>query len=357
MPSGDRPSREADRLVALAAEDLEQGRLQAALDHSVAALDASPRCVPALHFRAAALRELGRLEEAGVAYEDALHVASDDLDLVLDAAEYFIESAGGSLHDPRPLERGAALARRGSKLARLSGDVDAQVDLAVLEATAASELGDPGRSLALLEDALRLRPDDVGVRLERAYALFELCRFEEARQELVDICTVAPHEAWAHHMLGLLAERRGEPEEAEREFAGARHQSPSEFPKPVSLSHEAFDAAVEDALAGLPAPLRSYLSNVAIVVEDVPAEDDLRCSTPPLSPTILGLFRGSPIGQKASMDPWSHFPSSIVLYQKNLERTARNRRELLEEIRTTLVHEVGHFLGLDEEALWQRGLD
>jgi predicted Zn-dependent protease with MMP-like domain len=57
------------------------------------------------------------------------------------------------------------------------------------------------------------------------------------------------------------------------------------------------------------------------------------------------------------MDPWSHFPSSIVLYQRNLERAARDRRELVEEIRATLLHEVGHFLGLDEEELWQRGLD
>ena len=57
------------------------------------------------------------------------------------------------------------------------------------------------------------------------------------------------------------------------------------------------------------------------------------------------------------MDPWSHFPSSIVLYQKNLERYARGRAELIEQIGITLVHEVGHFLGLDEEELWERGLD
>jgi predicted Zn-dependent protease with MMP-like domain len=46
-----------------------------------------------------------------------------------------------------------------------------------------------------------------------------------------------------------------------------------------------------------------------------------------------------------------------VLYQRNLERAASSRAELEEEIATTLVHEVGHFLGLDEEELWARGLD
>ena len=57
------------------------------------------------------------------------------------------------------------------------------------------------------------------------------------------------------------------------------------------------------------------------------------------------------------MDPWSHFPSSIVLYQENLQRFARTREELVDEIAITLQHEVGHFLGLDEEELEKLGLD
>ena len=356
MSSDDRASPEAERLADRAAEDFERGRFESALRRADAALAASPRCVPGLHVRAAALRELGRIDEAGAAYEQAIAVAPDDLDLLIDAADHFIHSVG-SADDPDPLERGVAIARRGAKLARRAGDLDAQVDLAILEATACSEAGDPAQSLALLEEAIRIRPLDVGARLERAHALFELCRFEEARQELLHIKGLDSHDPWADHMLGLLAERRGEQAEAERHFARARHRSPTEFPRVIALTHAAFDAAVEDALAGLPGPVRNYLSNVAITVEDIPADEDLEGSDPPLSPSILGLFRGSPLGQKSSMDPWSHFPSSIVLYQKNLERFAHDRRELLEEIRITLVHEVGHFLGLSEEELWQRGLD
>jgi predicted Zn-dependent protease with MMP-like domain len=157
--------------------------------------------------------------------------------------------------------------------------------------------------------------------------------------------------------LGLLAERRGDAEEARRRFARARKLAPDDFPRPVTLSHQAFEAAVEDALAELPEAVRRYLSNVAITVEDLPSDADLLGSDPPLSPAILGLFRGAPYGQKASMDPWSHLPSSIVLYQRNLERFARTREELIQEIGVTLIHEVGHFLGLDEDELYQRGLD
>jgi predicted Zn-dependent protease with MMP-like domain len=167
----------------------------------------------------------------------------------------------------------------------------------------------------------------------------------------------APREAWAHHTLGLIDERFGDFKEAERRFVRARRLSPDEFPIPVQLSAEAFDRALEDALAALPDSVRSYLSNVAITVEDLPSSDDLLASDPPLSPSILGVFRGSPLGHKASMDPWSHFPSSIVVYQRNLERYARDRTELIEQIEMTLIHEVGHFLGLDEAELRERGLD
>ncbi len=159
------------------------------------------------------------------------------------------------------------------------------------------------------------------------------------------------------HAQGLLAERRGDAAEAERRFSRARSLAPGEFPRPVSLSAREFEATVEAALAALPDQVRRYLSNVAITVEDLPSEDDLLAADPPLSPGLLGLFRGAPYGQKASMDPWSHLPSGIVLFQKNLERFARSREELAEEIRITLVHEVGHFLGLDEDELYARGLD
>jgi predicted Zn-dependent protease with MMP-like domain len=168
---------------------------------------------------------------------------------------------------------------------------------------------------------------------------------------------VDPDEPWIHHHLGLVAERRGEDDEARRRFARARKLAPDEFPRPIALSPAAFDEAVEDALARLPEQVRRYLSNVAITVEDLPSDDDLLAADPPLSPSILGIFRGPPYGRHDAVDPWTHLPSSIALFQRNLERFARSRADLIEEIGITLVHEVGHFLGLDEEELYARGLD
>jgi predicted Zn-dependent protease with MMP-like domain len=103
--------------------------------------------------------------------------------------------------------------------------------------------------------------------------------------------------------------------------------------------------------------VKPYLENTTISVEPLPGEEDLTSSDPPLSPCILGVFRGTPIGERSVTSSADHFPAAIVLYQRNLERFARTREELLEQIGITLLHEVGHLVGLDEEDLWERGLE
>jgi predicted Zn-dependent protease with MMP-like domain len=255
------------------------------------------------------------------------------------------------------LEGALELAQRGIAAARQRGDESAALELTLLEGIALSQLGLSAEAVERLGAVVAHDPGDVDARLERGLALYELCRFGEAREDLLEVLRLEPDEAWAHQTLGLIAERQGDAAEASRRFAQARKLDPDQFPEPVEATPADFDRAVEDALAALPDPVRRYLSNVAIAVESLPSDDDLLGSDPPLSPSILGVFRGAPLGEKASMDPWSHFPSSIVLYQRNLERFATDRDELTEQIEVTLLHEVGHFLGLDEDDLYERGLD
>ncbi len=355
-----RPAEEEGPLAALldrAGDAFEDGRPGEALALAEEALAASPRSVAALHFRAAALAGLGRDEEALEAYVRALAVGKDDAELLLGAAEFLVNAAQDGEPERELVERGLELARRGGKLARRAGDDALAADLAWMEGVALNQLGRSEEALARLAEAEEVAPDSVDVWLEKGFALYELCRFEEAREALLRAERLDPDDPWTQHQLGLVAERQGKPDEAKRRFDRARKLDPDEFPRPIALSPAAFDEAVEDALESLPGPVRQYLSNVAITVEEVPSDDDLTASDPPLSPAILGLFRGAPYGQKASMDPWSHFPSSIVLYQRNLERFARSRKDLIEQIGVTLLHEVGHFLGLDEEELYARGLD
>lgn len=266
-------------------------------------------------------------------------------------------AAAAAALDEGDLERAVELARQGAKAARRAGLRDLQADLLWLEGSALTELAEPAAALARLDAALALAPDHLDAMLERAFTLFELSRFDEARRQAEAVLAREPGEAWAHHQLGLLAERRGDAAEAARHFARARKLDPQGFPRPVAVSRAEFERLAEAALEDIPEAVRRYLSNVPITVEDLPSDEDLAGGDPPLSPTILGLFRGAPYGQKSSADPWSHFPSAIVLYQRNLERAVADRAELEAQIAVTLIHEVGHFLGLNEEELEARGLD
>jgi predicted Zn-dependent protease with MMP-like domain/Flp pilus assembly protein TadD len=367
-------ARDAAPLVEEAARALESGDPGRALEAAESALARDRRSVAALHYRAAALADLGRLDEAREAYEYALGRGGEDVDLLLGAADFLLRRAG---EEPAREDVDAAreLARRAGRIARaradgagvpeaadvdeadVDPDAEAAGEAALLEGQALLQLGDAQEALARLDEARGALPGDLDVRLERGAALFELCRFEEAAAEYREVLAAAPDEPAAHHGLGLALERLGDARRAERHLARARALAPDDYAAPVEIPPDEFEGIVETALGGLPEPVRRYLSNVAIAVEDLPATEELVASDPPLSPGILGIFRGAPLPHKASMDPWSHFPSSIGLFQRNLERYARDRDELVEEIRVTLLHEVGHFLGLDEDELYRRGLD
>jgi predicted Zn-dependent protease with MMP-like domain len=346
-----------ERLLDAAGAALEERRPEEALARAEEAVAADPRSAAALHYRAAALEELGRTEDARLAYARALSAGKDDPELLLGAARFLVEGLPEEEQDREDLEEGLTRARRGVKLAVRAGDEELTLALLLVEARALSQLGSPADALAPLARAEELAPGDPEVLLEKGLALHDLCRFDEAQAALATAEAGAPDDPWIVHTLGLVAERRGQSKEAERRFSRARSLAPAEFPRPVSLSQAEFEATVEAALAELPEQVRRYLANVAITVEDLPSDADLLAAEPPLSPGILGLFRGAPYGQKVSMNPWDHFPSGIVLFQKNLERFARSREELAQEIRITLVHEVGHFLGLDEDELYERGLE
>jgi predicted Zn-dependent protease with MMP-like domain/Flp pilus assembly protein TadD len=344
-----------DSLLEEGVHRLQTSDAEGALATAEEALARAPAEAAALRLRAAALADLGRTEEARLAYDRALSRGQEDPGLLADAADFLLNRA-----DPQPgtedLEAALDLARRGSRLAAGSGNPIAG-ELALLEGQALSGLGDAKGALQRFAAARRALPGDPDVQVEHALALFELCRFEDADAELDEALRMSPGDAWAHHAKGRVALRLGRGAEAQECLARAHELAPEDFPEPISMSPEAFDEAVEEALGRLPEGIRRYLSNVAITVEDLPSEEELLSADPPLSPSILGIFRGAPLPEKQSPDPWSRFPSSITLYQRNLEAFARDEEELVAEIGVTLVHEVGHFLGLDEEELWKRGLD
>ena len=91
-------------------------------------------------------------------------------------------------------------------------------------------------------------------------------------------------------------------------------------------------------------------------LKQIPAYADLTAVEPPLSPSILGLFRGPSLGEPC---PPGEGPDcrSIVIYRRNLLRFARDRAQLSEQVRVTLLHELGHLHGESDEGLRARGLE
>lgn len=353
-PSDDAADDPIETLLAQAAEAFESGRPKVALALAEEALKQDEECAPAMHMKAAALIELERPEEAHEAYDLALELDPDDAEILLGYADLMICRPG---EDRERLEDGLDATVRGRKLAKKAKDDELQYEFAVLQGIAFNQLGEGERAIKALDEALQLNKGSVEAKLERAIALFELCRFKDAKAGFEDVLQTASDEPWAHHYLGLLAERRKDEKEASKRFARARELAPEEFPKPATLDEKEFDAAVEDAMKRVPEEVKKYLENVVISVEDIPSDEDLLGEKPPLSPAILGVFRGTPVGERSVSNAWDHAPVSIILYQRNLERFAKSRDELIEQIGITLLHEVGHLVGLDEEDLWERGLD
>lgn len=109
------------------------------------------------------------------------------------------------------------------------------------------------------------------------------------------------------------------------------------------MERSKFEALVAQALHGLPRTFREKLTNVAIIVEDLPPEEPKRGGL------LLGLFHGIPRTEKSVF--YSSPPDRIFLYQRNIEAVCRNEAEVRRQIRATLLHEVGHYFGLSEDEL------
>jgi tetratricopeptide (TPR) repeat protein len=330
LPSAPQASPAA--LAAAGRDALDAGAKERALSCADEAIAASPRLVGALSLRAGALGALGRLEDARLAWARALAVDPADPEALLGAAELHVRRLGPARD---ALETGLEYALRGARAAAGRKDRRLGGRLLLVAGMAENDLGRSHRGLPHLDRALAALPDDADVVYERGVALYELCRFAEAERAFERALALAPDDPWALHQLGLLAERRGDDVRAAQLLARARRLAPDDFAPEVPVDEEAFRAEVRTALAALP-----------------PAE----AVEPPLSPSILGLFRGPAEDEPCTA---ADGPScrAIVIYRKNLVRFARSRAELAEQVRVTLLHELGHLHGESDDELRARGLE
>jgi predicted Zn-dependent protease with MMP-like domain len=109
---------------------------------------------------------------------------------------------------------------------------------------------------------------------------------------------------------------------------------------------EEFQRHVQAALDLLPPELARALDNVAVVVEDENPED----------PDLFGLYLGVPLPERGSGYS-GHLPDQIAIYRLPLEEEFPDRDELVDEIRITVLHELAHYFGIEEDRIAELGYE
>ncbi len=123
----------------------------------------------------------------------------------------------------------------------------------------------------------------------------------------------------------------------------------------IAISHANFDRAVEEALDSIPDEFRPYLENVIVEVRGRPDAKLMREYDVP--DDILGLYVGVPLDEKGPDLAPLPMPDRVLIFRDNLCEMCDSRAELVDEIRITVLHEIGHHFGLDEDRLADLGYD
>jgi predicted Zn-dependent protease with MMP-like domain len=120
----------------------------------------------------------------------------------------------------------------------------------------------------------------------------------------------------------------------------------------VHVSRSRFEALVERALDEVPDEFVAAMDNVAIVVEDRPSAEQRA----ELGPDVLGLYEGVALTERGFNDAFA-LPDRIVLFREPLCAIADHEDDLVEEIVVTVIHEIAHHFGIDDDRLEELGWD
>ena len=116
------------------------------------------------------------------------------------------------------------------------------------------------------------------------------------------------------------------------------------------MTHAEFEVLVERALGGLPRQFKEKIRNVAVVVEDWADDETLEELGIEPPDTIYGLYRGTDITRRDS-SYGNVLPDTIHIYQGPIEEDCADAEEMAELVKDTVIHEIGHYFGLDDDTM------
>ena len=120
------------------------------------------------------------------------------------------------------------------------------------------------------------------------------------------------------------------------------------------MERSEFERLVREAMGQLPEDISLRLDNVDVMVEDLPTRDQLTGHVLDEEDLLLGLYEGVPLTERA--DYGMVLPDKITLFQQSIEAICSTDDEIIEEVRRTVVHEVAHHFGIDDEKLESMGV-
>jgi predicted Zn-dependent protease with MMP-like domain len=118
----------------------------------------------------------------------------------------------------------------------------------------------------------------------------------------------------------------------------------------MKVSEEEFEGLVAEAINSLPENFKEKMENIAIAIEDLPSQElliEMKIKSPY---GLLGLYRGVPYPRRGI---WYRnvLPDKIIIFKKPIEVRCRNREDIKESVRRVVIHEIGHYFGLNEADL------
>ena len=115
------------------------------------------------------------------------------------------------------------------------------------------------------------------------------------------------------------------------------------------ISSEAFAKLVQQAIADLPPPYAKLMESIAVVVEDEPPQEVLEDLELEEEDDLLGLYQGQSLAADSFFQPGGGQPSRISIYRGPILRLCESPEEVIQEVYDTVVHELGHHVGLDDD--------
>lgn len=240
------------------------------------------------------------------------------------------------------------------------GPIDSESEAALWEALEAlQELGeeDPAEALVMFASL----PAEVQAlsdfQLARAGLLRAKDDLEEASEVLQRLLASDPEDADAHHLLGDVLEDLGETERAAVHFLETlrldRLATSEEPEADVEAMLDETLTYLRRAVSELPAPWQERLNGVPLLVQRLPSEDMVQSG---LDPRALGLFEGPTHAEAQGLDA-APIPTRIVVFAENLALDFPDPEDFAEQVKITVLHELGHYFGLDEDDMVRLGLD